>query len=268
MKDKTTNGVILIGIIFIALISILPFVFLSILSFSQGWAWPKILPNSLSLGAWKYVFAPTSGTINAIFTSLKVAIVVTIINLVLAIPAGDALGRYKFKGKKIIEAILLMPIIIPPIIIMMGMHKTFIVFNLTESTLGVILCHIVPTLPYMIRAVTISYNQLGFKWEEQGKMLGAGKIDRFFNIVFPFLIPGIVAGSSLSIVISLSQYIITVLMGGGQVVTLPMIMFPFINGGNQGIGAAYSILFALIAVIALIAMDLLLKRYYNDRKIN
>lgn len=261
--DKISSFV-LIGII---TFTILPIILLLLLSFSAGWKWPEILPSNVSFRAWKYVLLSTSGSLKAIWTSLQIGFITTVINLVLSIPAGDALGRYKFRGKRIIEVILFMPIVVPPIVVMMGLHKTFIIFGLTESIMGVVLAHMIPTLPYMIRAVMISFDNLGFEWEEQGKMLGAGKINRFFHIILPFLLPGIIAGSSLTISISLSQYIITMLIGGGQIVTLPILMFPFINGGDQGIGAAYSILFTVIAVISLIVMDLFLKKYYEDRKV-
>lgn len=112
----------------------------------------------------------------------------------------------------------------------------------------------------------ISYNTLSIDWEDQARMLGAGPLSRFRHVVLPHLLPGIAAGASLSILISLSQYLITFIIGSGQVVTLPILLFPFISGGDPAIASAYSLLFAGIAILTLIGMDVVLKRYYQNKK--
>lgn len=221
-----------------------------------------MIPHSFSLRAWEYVFSPISGTWNAAGNSLLISFIVTMINLILAIPAANALARMKLKGKWLIEGIIYAPIIIPPFIAVMGMHMTFLRLGLTETKSGVVLAHIIPTLPYMVRALVISYSTLGLQWEDQARILGAGRFQRFWHVVLPHLLPGIIAGCSLSVLISLSQYLITFLVGGGQIMTLPLIMFPFISGGDPAIGSAYTLLFAGMAILALLMMDLLLKRYY------
>jgi putative spermidine/putrescine transport system permease protein len=242
-----------------------PFIPLILSSFSAGWRWPEMIPDVFTARAWQYVFSGSAGTWAAIGNSLQIAFSVTAINFALAIPAADALARRKFKGKWIVDGMLFAPIIIPPFVAVMGMHMTFIRFGLTESVIGVILAHVAPTLPYMIRALIVSYSTLGLQWEEQARMLGAGRYQRFWYVVLPHLLPGIAAGASLSILISLSQYLITFLVGGGQVMTLPLILFPFISGGDPAVGSAYTLIFAGMAVFALWGMDLLLKRYYAKR---
>lgn len=161
----------------------------------------------------------------------------------------------------------MLPILVPPVVILMGLHRTFISLGITETFFGVVLAHVVPTLPYMIRALTVSFGKLGFEWEEQARVLGAGWLSRLFNVILPFLMPGMIAGSALTILISLSQYIITLMMGGGQVITLTMRMFPYINGGDQVTGAAYAVLFSMIALILLIFMDLSLNRLYREKRL-
>lgn len=247
------------------LVVLLPFVPLILSSVSAGWQWPDIWPESFSWRAWSYVLAGNSGTWPALGLSLLIALTVTAINIALALPAANALVRYKMRGKWLMEAILFAPIIIPPFVAVMGIHLTFLRLGLTETVAGVILAHLSPTLPYMVRAVMISYATLSDSWEDQARMLGAGALARFRHVVLPHLLPGIAAGSVLCILISLSQYLITFLIGSGQVVTLPILLFPFISGGDPAIASAFSLLFAGFAVLVLIAMDLALKKYYGKR---
>lgn len=244
---------------------IFPFIPLFLSSFSFGWRWPNILPESFSLRAWEYIFTGSSGTWGAVGVSLLIAGIVTAVNVLLALPAANALARNQFTGKWLIQGIIFAPIIIPPLVSVMGIHLTFLRLGLTETIFGVILAHLSPTLPYMIRAIMISYQTLSVEWESQAKMLGAGPIARFIHVVLPHLMPGIAAGASLSILISLSQYVITFLIGAGQVVTLPILLFPFISGGDPAIASAYSLLFAAMAIISLAVMDVALKKYYRNK---
>lgn len=251
--------------VFLLIFMAIPFVPLVLSSFSAGWTWPEVFPRDMSIRAWNYILSASSGTGTAVGTSLIIALTATCINLFLAVPAADVLARSEFPGKRVIEGLLYAPIIIPPFIAVMGLHTTFIRLGMTESIVGVIFVHLVPTLPYMIRALSVSFSTLGCQWEDQGRMLGAGAMQRFLHIVWPHILPGVIAGSSLSILISLSQYLITFLVGGGQVLTLPLILFPFINGGDPAIGSAYTIVFAGMGAFALWGMDVLLKRYYGKR---
>ncbi|MDE4083532.1 ABC transporter permease subunit [Planococcus maritimus] len=244
---------------------IVPFVPLILTSLSFGWRWPDVVPQAWSLRAWEYVMND-GRTWQAVGISLWIALIVTTINIILAVPAANAMMRYPVRGRWLFEAIIFAPIIIPPFISVMGIHLTFLRLGLTETVFGVVLAHIAPTLPYMFRAVMISYQTLSTDWEDQARMLGAGAMPRFFHVVLPHLLPGIVAGASLSVLISLSQYLITFIIGAGQVVTLPILLFPFISGGDPGIASAYSLLYAAIAILALIVMDAALKRYYQMNK--
>lgn len=254
----------LIGVIF-AIVFLFPFLPLVFMSFSGSWRWPELMPSSWSWRAWAYVFSESAGTHEALGYSLGIAFAVAAINLLLAIPAGHALARLTFRGKGWINAILYSPLIIPPFAAMMGIHFTFVRLQLTETMFGVVLAHIPPTLPYVIRALTTSYQTLGMAWEWQAQMLGAGPFRRFWHVALPHLIPGIVVGSTLSLLVSLSQYLITFLIGSGQVITLPVLLFPFLNGGDTGVAAAYTIVFTAMALFALIATDRLLKSYYRPR---
>ncbi|MCM3611166.1 ABC transporter permease subunit [Planococcus sp. MERTA32b] len=243
----------------------LPFIALLISSIAAGWQWPDLFPETFSFRAWEYILVGSSGTWQSIGTSLLIALIVMIINILLAVPAANALVRFQFRGKRLAEAILFAPIIIPPFVAVMGIHLTFLRLGLTETILGVVLAHISPTLPYMVRAVMVSYSTLSTDWENQARMLGAGPIHRFYHVVLPHLLPGIAAGASLSILISLSQYLITFIIGSGQVVTLPILLFPFISGGDPAVASAYSLLFAGMAILALFSLDMALKKYYQTK---
>lgn len=264
IKNITRCPHYLIGVLAVLILA-MPIISLLINSFAFGWRWPELLPKAFSDRAWKYVFVTSPGSYKSIGISLEIATAVALINFLLGMPAAYALARFQFKGKLLAEGIIYAPIIVPAFVSNMGIHMTFLKIGLTESIAGVILAHLAPTLPYMIRALIISFQTLEYSFEEQAKTLGAKWWQCYWYIVLPHLLPGIVAGAGLSVLISLSQYLITFLIGGGQVVTLTLLMFPFINGGDPAIGSTYAILFAGIAGLALYVMSWLLKQYYEKR---
>lgn len=244
---------------------ILPFIPLVITAISFNFRWPDIFPEQLTLRAIKYVFFQNPYAYEAIKNTLYIGIWVIILDLLLALPASLALERYEFKGKLIIKMLLFAPIIVPPFTAIMGIYTIFIKLGLTESIYGVILAHILPTLPYMIKALMISFSTLDLNLEEQASILGANGVKRFYYIVMPHILPSIIAGASLTFLISASQYFLTLLVGGGNIFTLSIIMTPFINGGDRAVGSVYSLVFSFIALINIFLLDLILRNYYNKK---
>lgn len=255
---------LIISFIFAAFV-ILPFILLALTAISHTFRWPDILPKHLTLRAIKYVFYQNSYTYEAIINTLYIGIAVIILDLLLAIPASLALERYEFKGKLIIKMLIFAPIIVPPFTAIMGMYTMFIKLGLTESIYGVVLSHILPTLPYMVKAIMISFSTLDLSLEEQASILGANSVKRFYYIVLPHMLPSIMAGASLTFLISASQYFLTLLVGGGKVATLSIIMTPFINGGDRAIGSVYGLIFSSIALINIFLLDLILRNYYKKK---
>ena len=241
----------------------LPIMTMVLTSFSTRWVYPDIIPTALNAEAWHYVLFENMDTHKSLFLTIVIALCTILINIAIGIPAADALGRYSFKGKTLAEILISLPIVLPPIAIMLGLHRTFLRLGLTESMFGVILANVIPTLPYMVRSLSIGFESMGFRLEEQAQMLGANRFQRLFHIIIPSLIPSLVAGSSLCILISASQYVSVLIIGGGLIKTVPVIMFPFLSGGNQAIGSAYGFLFSIMALILLIIMDLVVRGIYK-----
>lgn len=263
---KKHNPMIYYSIISVLLLLfLLPFIPLVINSFAYDFRWPRIIPKSATMRAFTYVFYENSNTYKAIFNTLIVATSVVVIDVLIALPAAFSLTRYEFKGKFLIKMILFAPIIIPSFTAVMGMYVVFVKLDLTESIYGVILAHILPTLPYMIKALMVSYDTLDAALEQQAAVLGAGPISRFIYVSLPHIIPGMVAGASITFLISISQYFLTFLVGGGKVITVAIVMFPFISGGDNAIGSVYGVLFSCLAIINLVLINFLLKKYYKKR---
>ena len=244
---------------FIIFILIIPLFYLLIWSFTEKWPWPYLFPQEFSLESWLYFFDPRSGAIKALFISFVIALGVTIIALLISIPAGKALGLYDFYGKEFIKFLVLAPIIVPPLAVSMGIHINFIRFGLAGRITGVILVHLIPTIPYSIKILTDVFSALGEKIEEQARVLGANRWKCFIYVTLPLIKSGIISAGTMVFIISFSQYFLTFLIGGGRVITFPMVLFPLIETGNRSLASVYSWVFIIAALIFTIIIEKVFK---------
>lgn len=253
-------------IIMYTIISILifPLLILVIWSFSNNWAYPNIIPKSIGLRGLRHLICPSSKSLYILLNSIILSLVVTVITIIISIPAAKALGVYDFKGKKIFKILILAPIIVPTVSVAMGIHVAFIKLRLANTYLGVVLVHLIPTIPYSVRILTDVFEIIGEKMELQAKVLGANKIQTFLHVTLPMIAPGIVSAGSLVFIISFSQYFLTFLIGGGKIVTFSMIMFPYIQSGDRMMASVYSLAFIITSFIILFFMEKAIKKYYKS----
>ncbi|MEL1136015.1 ABC transporter permease subunit [Desulfitobacterium sp. THU1] len=253
MKNlKTLRAIINLMIL---MVIVVPFLVLVVWSFSQGWPTNALFPKEWGLRGWSYLFSPESKMLSSIATSTLISLTVTVLAILLSIPAGKALGVYEFKGKKVVEIIVLAPLIIPTITVGMGIQIVFIRYGLTDTLLGVILVHLPIVLPYGIRIFASSYKAMGIKWEEQAQVLKAKPWQRFWYATLPFLYPGIISAGVLMFNVSFSQYFLTYLIGGGKILTLPILLFPFVNSGDRVIASGLGLVIVAVSVAFMVIVE-------------
>jgi putative spermidine/putrescine transport system permease protein len=231
----------------------LPFLQLLLWSFSDRWFYPGLLPQQWGLRAWEYIFG-TAGVqvVQAVFQSVAVAAVTAMISVVIGVPAGRALGLYEFRSKDLISVILTLPIIVPPLCIAMGLHLWFIRLGLTESFFGVVLVHLTFCLPYTVFVMWGVFSNYDPDFEDQARSLGASSVKAVWRIMIPMTLPGMVVAVLFSFLLSWSQYLATLIIGGGEISTLPIILFSLMASGDRPVAAAVSLVFVLPAFLALL----------------
>lgn len=250
---------LILNILLIIFIS--PLLILCIWSCATSWVYPDVFPRELSLRGFEYIF--NNQNLKILINSVVISAVVVLITIIISIPAAKAIALYEFKGKRFFELLILSPIIVPLISVAMGIHVMFIKLGLANTILGVVLINILPCVPYAVRIISDVYILIGDKFEVQGKMLGASKFNVFIYITFPLILPGVIGAASMCFIISFSQYFLTMLIGGGRIVTYPMVMFPYIQGGDRTIASIYSVVFLVVSVSVLILVEGRVKKYYN-----
>ena len=239
----------------IACCALLPLAVVSIASVARLWFWPALLPGDWTLRAWQYVMSGAGGIGPALMTSTALAAVVAVVSVAVALPAARALALHEFRGKRLVLFALLLPMLAPPLAAAMGIHAVFLRAGLSDSFAGVALVHLIPAVPYATLLLAGTFARFDTDWEAQARTLGARPWSVWTRVTLPLMAPGIAVATILAFVVSWSQYVLTLLVGGGRILTLPLAIVAFQRGGDDAVAAALSVIFVLpaLALFVLVA---------------
>ena len=231
---------------------VLPLVPVLIWSVARGWRFPDLLPQTWSLQAWQAVLADRTGVIESLGQSLLVAALATGLALLAGIPAGRALGQSRFRGKAVVELLILAPLIVPGIAVALGLHAVFIRLGLTGTLAGVVLVHLVPTLPYVTLVMSGIFANHDPAFEAQARSLGATPAQTFRHVTLPAIMPGILVAGLFAFLVSWGQYVLTLVIGSGKVITLPLLLYSFAGAGRHDIAGAIAVICILPCMLIVI----------------
>jgi len=221
---------------------LLPLVPLLIWSFSGQWRYPALWPQQLSGRGLRQLVDPRSQILSGLGLSAEIGIAVAVLACLIGFPAGRALGLYSFRGRRLVQFLLLAPVIVPGLAITLGVQVFFVRYHLSDSVAGVVLVQLMPTVPYAATILAGAFANLDTDYERQATALGAGPLRVLLLVTVPMLRPAITLAALLSFVISWSEYVLTLLIGGGQVQTLPLLLFAAIGSSDTTSAAALALL--------------------------
>ncbi|MGX2948504.1 molybdate ABC transporter permease subunit [Frederiksenia canicola] len=213
-------------------------------------------------------FSFTSQELNAIFLSLKIASVAILLALPFAIAVAWLLARKNFWGKNLLNGIIHLPLVLPPVVIgyllLVLMAKKGAIgqllwqwfgFSFSFSWRGAVLASLVMAFPLMVRAIRLSFENIDPKLEQAARTLGASPLKVFFTLNLPLSFVGIVSGAVLGFARSLGEFGATITFVSNipnETQTIPAALYTFIETPDGELAAARLCLVAI--VISLIAL--------------
>ncbi|QLB15090.1 molybdate ABC transporter permease [Mannheimia granulomatis] len=223
------------------------------------------------------MFSFTPQELNAIFLSLKIAAIAVMLALPLAILVAWILSRKQFWGKSLLNGIVHLPLVLPPVVIgyllLISMAKRGIIgqylwewfhFSFSFSWKGAVLASMVMAFPLMVRSIRLALDAVDPKLEQAARTLGAGPLKVFFTLNLPLSFSGIVAGSVLGFARSLGEFGATITFVSNipnQTQTIPSALFTFIETPDGELAAARLCMVAIIiSLIALFCSEWLAER--------
>lgn len=224
------------------------------------------------------VFTLSHQESQALLLSLKVSLCAVAGSLPFGIATAWLLARRNFPGKTLVDALVHLPLVVPPIVtgyvllVLFGrqgvagsfLYDTFGV-TLAFTWKGAAMASAVMAFPLMVRAVRLSIEGVDRRLESAAKTLGANRATVFFTVTLPLMTPGIITGTLLAFARALSEFGATITFVSnieGQTQTLPLALFTMtqVPGGEAG-AMRLCLLSVGIAIAALTASEFLSKRF-------
>ena len=213
-----------------------------------------IPPQGLTF-AWfgKVLSDPTY--LSAIRMSLILACGSTVLSLVLGVAAAYALFRKTLPGSEAITSVVMAPLVLPSVVIGVALLQYFSLTGLRGSLAGLLLAHVVITVPYIVRSALASLSGLDSAVEEAARVLGATGLEAFRLVVLPLIRPGLVAGALFAFITSLDNVPVTIFLISARQTTLPVLIFSSVEMGVDPSVAAVSTLFIVATGIVLLIAE-------------
>lgn len=187
----------------------------------------------------------------SLILSLWVGVGSTIGASVLGTLAALALERSQFKGKSLFDALNLVPLIMPEIVLGLSLLIWFVFLQITLGSLSIILAHITFCLSFVIITVRARLHDFDLSLEEAARDLGATPVQTFWKVTFPLIWPGILSGGLLAFTLSFDDFLIAYFTSGVGSDTLPVKLYSMIKFGISPTINAMSTL-VLLATIVLV----------------
>lgn len=215
------------------------------------------------------------------FAALRLSLLVAAVAVAASLPFGVALGwvlaRHRFRGKAIIETLVNLPLVLPPVVTGYLLLRLFgrqgMLGGFLENTLGLrfifdwkgaALAAAVVSFPLMVRAIRLAFLSVDHRLEQAARTLGGTPRDTFFSISLPLARHGLIAGCLLAFARSIGEFGATIMIAGnipGQTQTIPLFIYNELESPD-GIAHSQTIVVVsiFIAAAALVAGEVLERR--------
>jgi putative spermidine/putrescine transport system permease protein len=245
------------GRVLIVVWFLLPLVPIALWAISNQWSFPAVLPSQFGLDGLRSALA--AGGAQAFLRSTGLSLAVAALATPLGAVAARALVRGDVHLPGVVAAILLAPLALPPFAVVMGLD-VLILRTQIPSTIAVVALLTVVAIPYTTYLMRTAFGAYDFGYEEEARTLGASTSTIMRRIRIPMLAPALTGAALLAFLVGWSDYVITLLIGGGRLVTLPILVASFAAGTrNDAVVAALSIA-AVIPPLVLVVLLARLRR--------
>lgn len=213
-----------------------------------------------------------------LFLSLKIASIATLIVLFFGVLFARLLARSNFPGKRTLEAILLLPLVLPPTVVGFGLLYLFgkngpiggILLNWFDyqvvfTWVGAVIAAIVVSFPLMYQSALASFQNYDRNIENAAYTMGASKLKVFWTISFPLAWPGLLAGLVLTFARALGEFGATLMIAGyipNQTETIPLAIYFAVESGNMD-----TAIFWVLSIVVIGFSAILWLNWWSDRNI-
>jgi len=181
------------------------------------------------------------------FNSVVIATASAAITMAIVTPAAFAMVRSRFRGKALVNLLLMLPMAAPSIVLALAYYYFLGGMRLTQTHLGVILAHVALSVPISFLVLAASLKGFDRNLERAAMNLGATPLKTFFLVTFPVLRPGFIVSAFFAFIHSFDETVVSIFISGRDAATLPRKMFDSVRmDADPVIAVVSTLLFSLI----------------------
>jgi putative spermidine/putrescine transport system permease protein len=240
-----------------------PIVVIMITSFN-GTPYMEFPPRSLSL-RWYVNFFTSAHWYETALLSVRVAVMTMIASTVLGTAAAIGIARGRFPGRRALEAFFVSPIVVPVVVIALGFYFLFSAYKLLDSAAALFLGHTVIATPIVIVIVRAALQTTNPAMEFAARSLGANFWRSLWYVTLPSVKAAIGSAAAFAFLASFDDVVIAIFVAGPNSTTLPKRMWETIRFEIDPTLTAIASLLTALAVLVLVAAELLRRRSAVDR---
>jgi molybdate transport system permease protein len=204
----------------------------------------------------------------ALGLSLKVALWATAIDLVLGVAVGFALARLRFPGRELVDAILLLPMVLPPtvlgyyLLVVIGRRSPLgawlendLGIRLIFTWQGAVIASAVVAFPFVCKSARVAFENVDVQFEQAARVLGLGSAAVFFRVTLPLAWRGILAGVLLAFARAFGEFGATLMVAGsipGKTQTLSIAVYEAVQAGQDDLANLLVLLTSTTCVVVLL----------------
>ncbi|PAE44320.1 ABC transporter permease [Bacillus sp. 7884-1] len=240
------------------IILMLPILVLVLISFSVDGEWTvQVIPTAYTLQHYIDLFTDER-TWRPIWNSLQMSFVATAGNILFGVAAAYAMVRTRFKGKALLDILIMVPWALPGTVVAVNLIAAFSepsVFSFNQVLIGTFwilpLAYFVRHLPLIFRSTSAALMQMDESIEEAARSLGANWWYTFRRVVVPMAFSGILAGTLLALVQGIGEFVASILIYSTSTMPLSVAIFQKMYAFQFGTACAYGVLQIILIIIVL-----------------
>ena len=255
------NASLMILIIITALLSIFVLIIWSVAGF---WQFPNVLPANFTLSNWmRYL----PNLIELTYTTLVVGLLATFFCALIVIMCLENEYRTGIRLGIAGKFTLFLPLLVPQISFLFGFQVILLVLGIDNTISSVIFVHMVFTFPYLYLSLANQWHALDPHYMKVSASLGSSQLRTLLKIRIPLLMRPILTACAVGLAVSISQYLPTLLIGGGRISTITTEAVSYASGGNRQIIAIHTIIQMFLPLVGFSLAILIPSMYFQNRKI-
>lgn len=203
---------------------------------------------------------------DALFYSLWIAVLATIISVVIGVLGAIGLSKFDFKAKKFINGMIFVPIIVPEIVLAVAMLIIFITLGIKLGMITILIGHCTFCIPYAVVTIKGRISGDNETLQEASMDLGANRIQTFFRVTIPSILPGILSAAFLSFTLSIDDVVMSNMLAGASQSTLPVLILSLNRTGLSGDVNALTTVMILLMVVGILGQEFIRSLWQKKKR--